>query len=251
MRMFKEIFKKVFMSEEVSKTVKEVNNIIKDTRIQVKGGLGELRLDFILSRLGKDYVIIKDIIVPGSNKTTQIDSIVISIYGIFVIECKNFSGYIYGNDKDKVWTQIVRKTKNTFYNPLRQNYAHIKAIENIIGNKYNIYSIIVFSDKAILKNVMISGNNIRVINESEILSTISKCKDITIDKEEIKIIRDKIFDCMKTTNQNTREHVRNLKNITEEDKCPRCQIGHLIKRKGQYGEFWGCSQYPKCKYTRK
>nr|WP_245397971.1 topoisomerase DNA-binding C4 zinc finger domain-containing protein [Clostridioides difficile] len=56
---------------------------------------------------------------------------------------------------------------------------------------------------------------------------------------------------MKTTNQNTREHVRNLKNITEEDKCPRCQIGHLIKRKGQYGEFWGCSQYPKCKYTRK
>ncbi|HBF7929107.1 TPA: topoisomerase DNA-binding C4 zinc finger domain-containing protein [Clostridioides difficile] len=55
----------------------------------------------------------------------------------------------------------------------------------------------------------------------------------------------------KAINQNTREHVRNLKNITEEDKCPRCQIGHLIKRKGQYGEFWGCSQYPKCKYTRK
>ncbi|HBG5740481.1 TPA: NERD domain-containing protein, partial [Clostridioides difficile] len=75
------------MSEEVSKTVKEVNNIIKDTKIQVKGGLGELRLDFILSRLGKDYIIIKDIIVPGSNKTTQIDSIVISMYGIFVIEC--------------------------------------------------------------------------------------------------------------------------------------------------------------------
>ncbi|MDO0344994.1 hypothetical protein KLN86_18115, partial [Clostridioides difficile] len=69
------------MSEEVSKTVKEVNNIIKDTKIQVKGGLGELRLDFILSRLGKDYIIIKDIIVPGSNKTTQIDSIVISMYG--------------------------------------------------------------------------------------------------------------------------------------------------------------------------
>ncbi|EQF41323.1 TPA: NERD domain-containing protein [Clostridioides difficile] len=151
MRMFKEIFEKVFMSEEVSKTVKEVNNIIKDTKIQVKGGFGELRLDFILSRLGKDYIIIKDIIVPGSNKTTQIDSIVISMYGIFVIECKNFSGYIYGNDKDKVWTQIVGKTKNTFYNPVRQNYAHIKAIENIIGNKYNIYSIIVFSDKATLK----------------------------------------------------------------------------------------------------
>lgn len=249
--MFKEIFEKVFMSEELSKTAKEVNTIVKDTKVQVKGGFGELRLDFILSRLNKDYIIIKDIIIPGSNKTTQIDSIVISIYGIFVIECKNFSGYIYGNDKDKVWTQIVGKTKNTFYNPVRQNYAHIKAIENVIGDKYNIYSIIVFSDKATLKNVTINGNNSRVINESEILSTISKYKDVTIDKEEIKNIRDKIFDCMKTTNQNTREHIRNLKNITEEDKCPSCQIGHLVKRKGQYGEFWGCSEYPKCKYTRK
>ncbi|MCC0642500.1 MULTISPECIES: NERD domain-containing protein [unclassified Clostridioides] len=249
--MFKEIFEKVFMSEEISQTVKEVSNIVKDTEIQVKGGFGELRLDFILSKLDKDYIIIKDIIIPGSNKTTQIDSIAISVYGIFVIECKNFSGYIYGNDKDKVWTQIVGKAKNTFYNPVRQNYAHIKAIENIIGDEYNIYSIIVFSDKATLKNVTINGNNVIVINESEILSTISKYKDMTINREEIKIIRDKIFDCMKAINQNTGEHVRNLKNITEEDKCPRCQKGNLTKRKGQYGEFWGCSEFPKCKYTRK
>jgi ssDNA-binding Zn-finger/Zn-ribbon topoisomerase 1 len=34
-------------------------------------------------------------------------------------------------------------------------------------------------------------------------------------------------------------------------KCPRCGIGVLKKRNGKYGQFWGCNEYPNCRYTAK
>lgn len=34
-----------------------------------------------------------------------------------------------------------------------------------------------------------------------------------------------------------------------EDKCPRCG-GDLVKRNGRYGPFYGCGNYPRCRYTR-
>ncbi|MBS4912562.1 MAG: DNA topoisomerase 3 [Veillonella sp.] len=32
--------------------------------------------------------------------------------------------------------------------------------------------------------------------------------------------------------------------------CPKCGKGKLMKRKGKFGEFYGCSQFPTCRYTR-
>ena len=67
-----------------------------------------------------------------------------------------------GSENDKTWTQVMGKLRHKFYNPIHQNYGHIKAIEEITGISKNIYSIIVFSDKAILKKVDI--NNILACN---------------------------------------------------------------------------------------
>ena len=32
--------------------------------------------------------------------------------------------------------------------------------------------------------------------------------------------------------------------------CPRCKVGLLIVRRGKHGLFFGCGQYPDCRYTR-
>ena len=34
------------------------------------------------------------------------------------------------------------------------------------------------------------------------------------------------------------------------EKCPECEDGELLIRKGRYGEFIACSNFPKCKYSR-
>lgn len=51
------------------------------------------------------------------------------------------------------------------------------------------------------------------------------------------------------------QHVKNIKvaarDVDEKIKsgiCPKCG-GHLVKRNGKYGTFYGCSNYPKCRFT--
>lgn len=34
------------------------------------------------------------------------------------------------------------------------------------------------------------------------------------------------------------------------EKCPICKTGDLLERTGRYGEFYGCSNYPFCTYTK-
>lgn len=96
----------------------------------VKGFFGEISIRILLKFLNKDkYLIINDVLIPTNNGTTaQIDHIVVSIYGIFVIETKNYNGWIFGSENSKNWTQVIYKTKNHFYNPIMQNKGHIKAL---------------------------------------------------------------------------------------------------------------------------
>jgi len=85
-----------------------------------KGIIGEAKINFSTKRsLNKDeYHLIKNVTLPAKNGTTQIDHIIVSKYGIFVIETKNMKGWIFGNQKQKTWTQKIYKHTNTFQNPL-------------------------------------------------------------------------------------------------------------------------------------
>ena len=87
--------------------------------------------------------------------TTQIDHILISGKGVFVIETKHYTGWIFASANSKVWTQVIYKIKNKFQNPLLQNYKHVKAVQGVlefIEPKY-IYNIVVFSGDAVFKNI--------------------------------------------------------------------------------------------------
>ena len=77
---------------------------IWDNTTTAKGQAGENWIHNILMQLPDEYVVFKDVILKTPKGTTQIDHIVVSRYGVFAIETKNYRGEIYGDDKREYWT---------------------------------------------------------------------------------------------------------------------------------------------------
>lgn len=223
---------------------------------KVKGFVGEFTVNTRLHFLGDNYIVMKDLILHNSNGyTSQIDHIVISEYGIFVIETKNYKGWIFGNEKSDNWTQVIYNEKHYFRNPIKQNYSHICALKNILSDfpKIEYYPIIVFSKNATLKRI---ESSIPVIYSNQLNNIIKNytCKKcLTI--YEINAIKLKLESSEVTNSFAKKEHVKNIRKVVVEKEykkrnliCPRCN-GELILRNGKNGKFYGCSNFPKCRFT--
>ena len=120
----------------------------KNIDAEIKGKIGEEYVAKELKRLlpEEDYIIFNDLILPACGRTTQIDHIIVSRFGIFVIETKNMQGWILMDDKYDEWIQMVEKHRTTeFQNPLRQNFKHIKAVQKLFKIKENqVHNLVVF-----------------------------------------------------------------------------------------------------------
>ena len=100
------------------------------------------------------YHRLNNITLPLANGgSTQVDHVIVSIYGIFVIETKNYKGWIFGNEKQKQWTQAFPNgSKYKFQNPLRQNYLHIKTLSELLDlDQRYFHSMIAFIGECELK----------------------------------------------------------------------------------------------------
>jgi len=231
-----------------------LGSVIKIFKPRIKGFFGEKLITFFLSRLdSKKYKVINNLMINVNGKTVQIDHLIISNFGIFVIETKNYKGFITGNKYNDYWTQTIYKYKEKFYNPIKQNYGHIQALKTILKEFQNIiyYPIVVFTMEADLK--ITAGTD--VVYDTHLIETIKKYQ-----KENISdVTRDKIYTYLNTQNvtdkNSKKEHIQNIqeKKIDIENKikiniCPKCG-SPLVIRNGKYGTFKGCSNYPKCKFT--
>ena len=120
-----------------------------------KGVLGETVINIAMwLKLEKDvYHRLNNITLPLANGgSTQIDHVIVCIYGIFVIETKNYKGWIFGNEKQRQWTQVIMGRKYKFQNPLRQNYLHIKTLADLLELDLNYFhSMIAFIGECELK----------------------------------------------------------------------------------------------------
>jgi hypothetical protein len=105
------------------------------------------------------YTQLKNVtLMLSDGSTTQIDHIIVAPYGIFVVETKNMSGWIFGSEHQKEWTQQIFKNKFRFQNPLHQNYRHIKALEEVLGLPSSTFvSVIVFVGDCEFKTPMPSN----------------------------------------------------------------------------------------------
>jgi hypothetical protein len=219
-----------------------------------KGVCGETSVKFSawLRLPVKTYHAFHNVTLPTPDGTTQIDHIFISCFGIFVVETKNMKGWIFGEEKQKQWTQKFFKESFAFQNPLHQNYKHVKTLEALLDVPPNvIHSVVVFMGDSTFKspmpaNVTHGGGYIRYIKSfrDPVLS------DAQVREAVTQIQVGRLAPSWKTH----RQHVHRLKKCfhpNAQRTCPKCGSPMVLRtaRQGTNAgkQFRGCSAYPKCR----
>jgi restriction system protein len=220
-----------------------------------KGITGEFIIN-ILARMFLDkhvYHLIKNVTLPTEDGTTQIDHIIVSRYGVFVVETKNMKGWIFGNPDKKTWTQKIYKHSTKFQNPLHQNYKHVKSLETLLGlNDQQVHSLVVFVGDSTFKtempeNVTYGCGYVRYIKSK---------RQPVLSEAEVDAILNKIDAGMLTPSFKTnREHVKHVKHIVSEKKkgntCLKCGSPMVLREtknvQNSGKQSWVCLNFPKCK----
>lgn len=205
-----------------------------------------------ISQLPDEYIVLNNLFFENNGHSTQIDHIIASPYGVFVIESKGYKGWITGGENSEYWTQTIFNSKYQFYNPIKQNAGHVRFLRHLL-NPVTFIPIVVFDNSADIKAHF--GNNI-VVNLYYLNSSIQQYRTPILSKEAVDTIVQIIRSNSKIANEETfKQHIANVKtrqyqtnNSIKQSICPRCG-GNLILRQGKYGSFYGCSNYPKCKFT--
>jgi len=159
------------------------------------------------------YKVLDDLMLPSQGKVsaTQIDHVIVSNHGIFCVETKSYKGWIFGNASQQYWTQVIYRNKQRFYNPLRQNFAHTKAIEALLCShlKAPIVSFVVFPDADKLK---ISGTDAAGY-PGEIMEKIQSHVTTIYSDVERDIIVDLLMSANITNKEARQDHIREIREI--------------------------------------
>ncbi|MEO2266455.1 nuclease-related domain-containing protein [Pseudoalteromonas sp. YIC-656] len=121
------------------------------------GAIGEWQVNRLLEVMTKriGFTLYKNMLFRAENgEWTEVDHLLVTPYGIFVIESKNYQGWIFGSEHQTKWTQSTVRSKTPFMNPLRQNFKHCKAVQAFLELQSGIESLVVFNDKATFKTPM-------------------------------------------------------------------------------------------------
>ena len=172
------------------------------------GQHGERAVDSELRRLGSEYTVLDDLMLKDGGFTCQIDHVVLSPYGIFVIETKNFSGMVTGDDNWKEWYWKSKGTQKTVYSPVLQNIRHRDVLSKILGLKDVFFiPVIVFAGTA---HIRINTSQ-AVIFLSQLVPFIQIFTRENLSETHVKRCT-AILQQSNITDKNAREqHIRNIK----------------------------------------
>ncbi len=122
---------------------------------------GEARVSRVLRRRFRppDYHLMDHLTLPLKNGTTQVDHVLISRFGVFVIETKEYTGWIFAGPQDPTWTQVLYRAKFRFQNPLRQNHLHVSKIRELLDFLPSdaVVPVVVFAGNAEFKTPIPDG----------------------------------------------------------------------------------------------
>lgn len=132
------------------------------------GNKGEMKVASVLSCLpSSNFRLYNNVMLKTGRGTTQIDHLLISDRGIFVIETKAHKGVVFGNANLKYWTQclygkggVIRKYK--YYSPYWQNRSHLKSVMQHLRTNW-VCGIICFTSD----NVNLSSVNCESVTKIE------------------------------------------------------------------------------------
>ncbi|OPY76074.1 MAG: Nuclease-related domain protein [Syntrophorhabdus sp. PtaU1.Bin153] len=187
----------------------------------LKGCAGEKSAQFEMW-VGLDddvYRRFHDIILETDDGTMQIDHVVVSMYGIFVIEMKTYSGWIFGDERQPKWTQVLFGKKNNFQNPLHQNYRHTRELARALGIPHEkVHSVVFFIGESQFKTKMPPN-----VLDRGLLSYIQSFRDILFVGQQLRTLEEKIGRLKKNPASTRKGDVKNLTDrFQSTDTCPKC-----------------------------
>ena len=159
--------------------------LVKRSYTRIKGAIGERRTRKILESLPETHRVINDLFLQTERGMSQIDHTVLSPHGIFIIETKNYEGWIFGDEHAEYWTQVIYDTRNRFYNPVRQNYGHVQALKEVLGRfgDFPYYPVVVFDGGCTLKKM---NTTHPVIYQNQLVDLILERKrEVVLTEREI------------------------------------------------------------------
>lgn len=185
---------------------------------KVSGKWGEFLTEkelLYVKLFGRKGKILHNVYLPKDNgETSEVDVIFITQKGIFVFESKNYSGWIFGDERSKYWTAMLpNKIKNQFYNPVMQNRTHLKWMKEFVGEDIPLFSIIVFSERCELKKVTIYSDDVKVIKRDRTYATVRDFWDESPDMvsdERIEELYAKLKERTKVDKATKAAHVENI-----------------------------------------
>ncbi|MCP5515622.1 MAG: NERD domain-containing protein [Verrucomicrobiales bacterium] len=220
----------------------------------LRGWLGEkmTTLGMWLFLDKKVYRRFHNVIVPTSNGTTQIDHLLVSPFGLFVIETKNITGWIFGSEDQPQWTQSLYGKKYSFQNPLRQNFRHTKCLADYLDlDPAVLHSVVFFIGECTFKTPMPSN-----VLRSGLGTHIRSYQQVIFSDAEIHRIMQAIQALKDDRSLNHRAHMKSLRERhASTTTCPKCGSA-LVERTAKKGAnagsmFLGCSEFPRCRYTKR
>lgn len=236
------------------------------SRNELTGSFGEF-LASAGARLFTDMLVMHDVLIEGSDgNTSQIDLLLIGKKGIYVVEVKTFTdAVIYGDGNKQYWYYYLHGRKFEIYSPIKQNKKHIKYLRDMLSDFEDIpmFSLIVL----FCKDFNVSNINPPGVRETGICSSLPSMKKVLrlLDEDKPDMLdMDRMSALFGYINEHqlkghtkrqehkleVKEYQQKLDEMKNERICPYCKAP-LVLRKGKFGEFYGCSNYPKCRYTLK
>lgn len=220
----------------------------------VKGWFGELQgtLAKKLFLDGDTYFDINNVTIPTANGSTQIDHVIVSRYGVFVVETKNIDGWIYGDEKSPLWTQNLFGKKFKFQNPLHQNYRHTRALSEYLDIDHDkFFPVVMFWGESEFKTPMPQN----VMDRGYTGYIKSKTRALFSDAEVSEIVAAIKSGMLPRTWRTGREHVEGLhRRFSSTTVCPKCGAALVLRTaksgRNAGGKFYGCSGFPGCRYVR-
>lgn len=230
---------------------------------EITGSFGEWLAKMYAKTL-PGALVLHDVLIDGKDQyTSQIDLLLVGNRGIYVVEVKSFAeAKIYGNVSNAKWYYYNHGKKYEIYSPLKQNKKHVDYLKTFLKDFGEVpcFSIVTM----ICEDFKISGEmptdtilcNSLPAMERAIYKIADGKPEIWDDakKQEIFAYIQNNQHAGKEARQEHKESVIAYKSMLEENKqqkkCPYCKTD-LVLRQGKYGAFYGCVNYPRCKYTLK
>ena len=187
-----------------------------DRKARTSGKIGEATVAGALSMLTPEYAVFNNVLLKWKSRnrvgSTQIDHLVVSPYGLFVIETKNHKGVIIGDLQNETWVQILQYAGKSFQfrNPFFQNQGHLNTLSKQLGiDMQCMCGIVVFSNPS----VDLSNVNAPCVTPDYLYNTIMQYRTPIWSMEQTFMIANAVQELNKSSRYNDSQHIKYVNSI--------------------------------------